>query len=118
MAVFLGLKAYICPIFLICYIDLRVTIRLGCFAIYDHRGMSMLNKMQYRLLLLLALAVLILVLVNMGLYYKNQKLSETMNDRQQYLQQSERLQGIYKPMINSLVELSTKNNDSQIRDLL
>lgn len=80
--------------------------------------MSMLNKMQYQLLLLLALAVLILVLVNIGFFYSNQGLSETVNGRQQYLKQSEQLQGIYKPVINSLAELSVKNNDTQIRDLL
>lgn len=80
--------------------------------------MSMLNKMQYRLLLLLALVLLALVLANIGLFYNNQVLSETTNGRQQYLQQSDQLQGIYNPMINSLADLSIKNNDFQIRELL
>ncbi len=78
----------------------------------------MLNKMQYQLLLLLALAVLILVLVNIVFFINNQGLSETVNGRQQYLQQTDRLQGIYKPVINSLAELAVKNDDSQIRNLL
>lgn len=78
----------------------------------------MLNKMQYRLLLLLALAVIFLVLVNIVFFFNNQGLSETVNGRQQYLQQSDRLQGIYKPVINSLAELAVNKNDTQIRDLL
>jgi hypothetical protein len=80
--------------------------------------MGMVKKMQYNLLLLIALAALILVLVNIGLFYSNQGMSDTVAGRQQYLQQSDQLQQIYRPMINSLIELSTKNNDNQIRDLL
>ena len=78
----------------------------------------MVKKMQYNLLLLIALAALILVLVNIGLFYSNQGMSDTVAGRQQYLQQSDQLQQIYRPMINSLIELATKNNDTQIRDLL
>lgn len=78
----------------------------------------MLNKTQHGLLFLLALASLILVLFNIVLFYSNQKMSGTVAGRQQYLQQSDQLQGVYQPMINSLANLAAKNNDSQIRDLL
>jgi hypothetical protein len=81
--------------------------------------MGMVKKMQYNLLLLFAMAALILVLANIGLFYSNQVLSDIVAGRQQYLQQSEQLQQqIYLPMINSLIELASKNNDTQIRDLL
>lgn len=80
--------------------------------------MGILKKKQYEIMLLLALAVLILVLVNIGLFYSNQGLSATVAGRQQYLQQTDQLQQIYRPMINSLVELAAKNNDFQIRELL
>jgi hypothetical protein len=80
--------------------------------------MGMVKKMQYNLLLLIAVAALILVLVNIGLFYSNQGMSDTVAGRQQYLQQSDQLQQIYRPMINNLIELATKNNDTQIRDLL
>ncbi len=78
----------------------------------------MLNEMQYKQLVLLALASLILVVVNIGLFYSNQGLSGTVSGRQQYLQQSDQLQGIYQTMINSLANLAAKNSDNQIHDLL
>jgi hypothetical protein len=79
---------------------------------------DVLNKTQFGLLLLFALTALVLVLVNVGLFYTNQDLSETVAGRQQYLQQSDQLLQVYRPMINSLAELANKGNDSQIRDLL
>ncbi len=79
----------------------------------------MVSKIQYNLLLFTAVAALFLVLANIGLFYANQKLSVIVEGRQQYLQQSDQLRRqIYIPMINSLSDLATKNNDSQIRDLL
>ena len=79
----------------------------------------MSNKIQYNLLLFTAVAALLLVLFNIGLFYSNQNLSAIVEGRQQYLQQTNQLrQQIYIPMINSLNDLATKNNDSQIRDLL
>ena len=78
----------------------------------------MLNKTQYKWLLILALASLILVLVNIGIFFSNKGLSGTVSGRQQYLQQSDQLLGVYQTMISSLANLAAKNNDNQIHDLL
>lgn len=79
----------------------------------------MVKKLHYNLLLAAALAALVLVLVNIGLFFSNQGMSEIVGRRQQYLQQSEQLQQqLYRPMINSMIDLANKNKDTQIRDLL
>jgi hypothetical protein len=41
-----------------------------------------------------------------------------VNSRQQFIQQSIQLEGLYREMVKALADLSAKNNDVQLRDLL
>jgi len=41
-----------------------------------------------------------------------------VNSRQQYIQQSIQLEGLYREIVKALADLSIKNNDKQIRDML
>lgn len=78
----------------------------------------MLNRWQYALLVVLAAAILALVVVNAFLADRNRRLQAEVASRGQFIQQTQQLQGLYQQIVRSLAELSARQNDEQLKDLL
>lgn len=78
----------------------------------------MLNKQQFYLLGGLGVAALILAISNIVLFTGNRAAQNEFNTRAQYIQQSLQLEPVYQGLIRGLAELSAKQNDAQLRDLL
>ena len=78
----------------------------------------MLKKWEYWILTLLALAAAILVVVNIALFTGNRNAQAEINTRAQYIQQSAQLELLYREIVKALADLSVRNNDGQLRELL
>lgn len=78
----------------------------------------MLYKNQFVFLTALAVLSLCLMLANMILYGGNRTVQTEVRARAQYIQQSLQLQTVYNALLRNLAQLSIKNNDTEIRDLL
>jgi len=78
----------------------------------------MLNRNQFLILTVLAALSLCLMLANMILYGGNRTVQTQVTARAQYIQQSLQLQTVYNALLRNLAQLSIKNNDTEIRDLL
>lgn len=78
----------------------------------------MLNKQQFFLLNGLGVVALILAISNIVLFNGNRSAQNEYSLRAQYIQQSLQLEPVYQGLIRSLAELSARQNDAQLRDLL
>lgn len=78
----------------------------------------MLNKNQFWLLTLLAAAGVVLVFCNMLLFTQNRATQAEAASRAQYIQQSAQLENLYREMVKALADLSVRNSDSDLRDML
>ena len=78
----------------------------------------MLKKWEFRFLTAVGAVTLLLVIVNAVLFLGNRGSQIEVNNRQQYVQQSIQLEGLYREIVKALADLSIKNNDKQIRDML
>ena len=78
----------------------------------------MLTTWQYRLLTMLGIAALLLVIVNATLFTLNRTKQLEVNGRQQFVQQSVQLEGLYRDIVKALAELAVKGNDTQILQML
>jgi hypothetical protein len=78
----------------------------------------MIMQWQSRLLTILAALALVLAVTDIVMFSSNQTSQNEFNGRAQYIQQSLQLEPIYQGVIRSLAELSAKNNDEQIKNLL
>ena len=78
----------------------------------------MLQKWEYWLLTVPALAVAALVGVNIFLYGANRTAQAEVASRAQYIQQTAQLEPLYREMVKALAELSIRNNDQELRDML
>lgn len=78
----------------------------------------MINRLQFWLLTTLAAAALVLAIFNAVYFSGNRVLQSELSARTQFVQQSLQLEPLHQTIIRNLVELSAKNNDMQIRDLL
>ncbi len=77
-----------------------------------------MNKLQYWTLTVLAGVSLALAAANVALSSSNRGLQGDINVRQQYVQQSVQLEGLYREIIRALAELGARNNDQDVRALL
>lgn len=77
-----------------------------------------MNKLQYWTLTALAGSCLVLASANVALSSSNRGLQSDINVRQQYVQQSVQLEGLYREIIRALAELGARNNDQDVRALL
>ncbi len=66
----------------------------------------------------IAATALLLVLANLLLTAGNRELRNEANERQQFINQSIRLNRLNSQLIRSLANLAAQNNDEQIRSLL
>ena len=78
----------------------------------------MLKKWEFLFLTVVGALTLLLVIVNAALFLYNRSSQIEVNNRQQYVQQSIQLEGLYREIVKALADLSVKNNDKQIRDML
>jgi type VI protein secretion system component VasK len=77
-----------------------------------------LNKQQFSLLTGLGAVALLLAITTIVLFNGNRSAQNEFNTRAQYIQQSLQLEPVYQGLIRSLADLSAKQNDAQLRDLL
>jgi hypothetical protein len=77
-----------------------------------------MNKLQYWTLTALAAGCLVMAGANVALSSSNRGLQGDINVRQQYVQQSVQLEGLYREIIRALAELGARNNDQDVRALL
>lgn len=77
-----------------------------------------MNRLQFWLLTLLGASCLVLAVANTGLSSLNRSMQGDYNLRQQYVQQSVQLEGLYREIIRALAELGARNNDEAVRGLL
>lgn len=78
----------------------------------------MLKKWEFWFLTAVGAVTLVLVLINCALFLANRNVQIDINNRQQFVQQSIQLEGLYREIVKALADLSIKNNDRQIRDML
>jgi hypothetical protein len=78
----------------------------------------MLKTWQFNLLTALAAITLLLVLTNAIYFTRNRTAQAELNGRQQFVQQSVALEGLYRDMAKALAELAVKNNDAQLLQVL
>ena len=78
----------------------------------------MLKSWQYTVLNAIGVLALLLVLFNAVLFTKNRDLQQQVNARQQYLQQTTALEGLYRDIVKALAELAVSNNDKQLLQML
>ena len=77
-----------------------------------------MNKPQFWAATALGALCLSLALVNVTMASMNRGLQGDIGVRQQYVQQSVQLEGLYREIIRSLAELGARNNDQDVRALL
>lgn len=77
-----------------------------------------MTKTQFWIANVLAAAALLLVGTNITLATLNKSLQGDIGLRQQYVQQSVQLEGLYREIIRALAELGARNNDEQVRSML
>lgn len=67
-----------------------------------------------------ALGVIALVLLgyNAWLIKGNRQLQQDIGARQQFVQQSAQLEGLYRDIVRALAELTARNNDAELRTML
>jgi hypothetical protein len=58
------------------------------------------------------------VAANIALVTTNRSLQADINLRQQYVQQSVQLEGLYREIVRALAELGARNNDEAVRSML
>jgi len=78
----------------------------------------MLKSWQYSLLNVIGVLALLLVLANAVLFTQNRDAQQQVNARQQYLQQTTALEGLYRDIVKALAELAIKSNDAQLLQML
>lgn len=78
----------------------------------------MLISWQFKMLVVLAAAALIMAVGNGVLFLQNRSAQAEIGVRQQYLQQTVGLEGLYRDIVKWLAELAVKNNDPQLMQLL
>jgi len=78
----------------------------------------MLQKKEYWILTALAGIAAMLAVVNMAMYGQNRQVQTELNARAQYIQQSAQLEQLYRDLVKAIADLSVRNNDPSLRDVL
>ena len=78
----------------------------------------MLARWQFNTLIVLGVLSLTLVLANATLFSLNRESQEEITQRQQFVQQSVALEGLYREIVKALAELGARSNDRGILDIL
>jgi hypothetical protein len=78
----------------------------------------MLGTRQFSLLVGLGVLALLLAIGNAVVFSGNRDAQAELSARQQYLQQTVGLEGLYRDMVKALAELAVKNDDRQLLQML
>jgi hypothetical protein len=78
----------------------------------------MLNKKEFWTLTALSAVGVVLVLVNMVLFGQNRQAQAEIQGRAQFIQQGVQVQPLYQEMVKALADLSVRNNDTELREML
>ena len=78
----------------------------------------MLKQNQFWILSGLASLCVVLVLANIVLFVQNRQMQADINQRAQYIQRTAQLEPLYRDIVKALADLSVRNNDPQLRDVL
>ena len=77
-----------------------------------------MGKIQYYTVTLIAGACFVAMLASITLGYNNAKARAEVNQRQQFVQQSVQLEGLYKEIVRALAEMGARNNDGDVKAML
>ena len=77
-----------------------------------------MTKTQHLIVTTLAALCLLTMLANVGLGLANRSAQLDVASRQQYVQQSLQLEGLYREIIRALAELAARNNDADVKEML
>jgi hypothetical protein len=77
-----------------------------------------MSRTQHLIVTVLALLCLATVLANIGLSLSNRAAQAEVNQRQQFVQQSVQLEGLYREIVRALAELAARNSDNDVRAML
>ena len=77
-----------------------------------------MRKVQYWVVTAIAAASLAAMLASVTLGYGNAASRTEVNQRQQFVQQSVQLEGLYREIVRALAELASRNNDSDVKAML
>ena len=77
-----------------------------------------MSKLQYYTVTLIAAACFAAMLASTILGYNNAKARADVNQRQQFVQQSVQLEGLYKEIVRALAEMGARNNDGDVKAML
>jgi len=78
----------------------------------------MLSKWQFNVLTALGVLALLLVVANGVLFTQNRASQGSLNQRQQFVQQTIPLEGLYREIVKTLADLAVKGNDREILNML
>lgn len=77
-----------------------------------------MTTLQYWIATVLGACCVALVAANVALGYGNKGLQADIGLRQQYVQQSVQLEGLYREIVRALAELGARNNDNDVKAML
>ncbi len=77
-----------------------------------------MSKNQHYTVTVTAAACFAAMLASVTLGYNNAKSRADVNQRQQFVQQSVQLEGLYKEIVRALAELGARNNDGDVKAML
>ena len=78
----------------------------------------MLKKNEFWILTALAAVGLLLALTNMIMFGQNRQAQAEISSRAQFVQQSAQLEPLYREIVKALADLSVRNQDGQLREVL
>lgn len=77
-----------------------------------------MSPTQYWIVTLLAALCLAATAANAALSLRSRTAQAEVAQRQQFVQQSVQLEGLYKEIVRALAELAARNNDEDVRGML
>lgn len=78
----------------------------------------MLKSAEFLVLTAVGALALLATLANIGLVRGNRALQADANGRAQFVQQTVQLQGLYQDIVKAIADLSVRNKDEALRDVL
>ncbi|MDP1902019.1 MAG: hypothetical protein Q8K96_16455 [Rubrivivax sp.] len=77
-----------------------------------------MNRVQFSIATSAAALAAVAMGASVTLAAMNRSLQQDIGQRQQYVQQSVQLEGLYREIVRALAELGARYNDQQVRELL
>ena len=78
----------------------------------------MLKTWQFWMLTVMALLAVVFVVANAMLFTSNRTAQAEVAGRQDYIQKSVQFEGLYREIVKALADLSIRNQDQELRNLL